>query len=44
MIPAATVPPAPSTAVEANWAEPANTNTDIAIAGPTPTTGSASTP
>ena len=33
MIAAATVPPAPSTAVEANCAEPANTNTDIAIAG-----------
>ena len=44
MTAAASPPPAPSTATDPNWAEPANTSADIARVASAPMTGSASTP
>ena len=43
-IAAAAPPPAASTAVAANWAEPANSSADITIGATGPITGSARTP
>ena len=44
MIAASAPPPAPSTAVDANWAEPAKRSTDITIGATFPMIGAASTP
>ena len=44
MIAGSAPPPADSTASAANWAEPANTITDITIVASAPSTGRASTP
>ena len=44
MIAASAPPPAPRTAVDANWAAPAKTIAENTIAAPAPITGSATTP